>query len=90
MQKILLFVGFIAMVVTLSTACKKKQTSIYAVFEPQKAAKFHIGVMTGTVTVCFFVQTFLKRSRSSSKFWNMAAFLSMRVYHRRWSVIREP
>ena len=52
MQKILLFVGFIAMVVTLSTACKKKQTSI--VFEPQKAAKFHIGVMTGTVTVCFF------------------------------------
>lgn len=88
MQKILLFVGFIAMVVTLSTACKKKQTSI--VFEPQKAAKFHIGVMTGTVTVCFFVQTFLKRSRSSSKFWNMAAFLSMRVYRRRWSVIREP
>lgn len=90
MQKILLFVGFIAMVVTLSTACKKKQTSIYALFEPQKSAKFHIGVMTGTVTVCFFVQTFLKWSRSSSKFWNMAAFLSMRVYHRRWSVIREP
>lgn len=90
MQKILLFVGFIAMVVTLSTACKKKQTSIYAVFEPQKAVRFHIGLMTGTVTVCFFLQTFLKRSRSSSKFWNMAVFLSKRVYHRRWSVIWEP